>query len=455
MNSNELRAIFALAGIMATRLMGLFMILPVFAIYAQTLPDTSPTLVGLAIGIYGFSQALLQIPFGILSDRFGRKSIITIGLILFVLGSIVAATSTTLMGIIIGRAMQGSGAIAGAVLAMAADLTREEQRTKAMALLGMSIGASFMLAIVLGPLLNRWIGVPGIFWFTAILALFGMILLHSVVPQAWHSHLHRDAEPVPSQFKQVLTDPQLLRLNLGVLLLHILLTAIFVVLPISLANQLDPSHHWQVYLPVLAVAGLVTFPVIMAAEKRRHLKLMFVIAIGLLGLAELGLIYLHDNLTGIVTMLLIFFTAFSLLEASLPSLVSKIVRSESKGTAMGIYSTAQFFGAFLGGLGGGWLHQHYSVETVFAVGFTLTIVWFILAATMQSPRYLSSELLNLGQIDKIRANQLTHCLIKVPGVAEVVVIIEEGVAYLKVDRKVLNMTALKEKCPLMGALLKS
>ncbi|HIE03108.1 MAG TPA: MFS transporter [Thiotrichaceae bacterium] len=444
MTHGERRATMALASIMSIRMMGLFMILPVFAIFAQDLPDTTPTLVGLAIGIYGLTQAIFQIPFGMLSDRFGRKPIIYIGLLLFAVGSVIAALSTSIIGIIIGRAIQGCGAIASATLAMMADLTREEHRTKAMAIMGMSIGSSFILALALGPLFYRWISVPGIFWLTAMFALIGIAILYLIVPQPLSCRFHRDTEPAPTQFKRVLQDTQLLRLDFGILSLHLLLTSLFVVLPIVLKTKVDAEHHWLVYVPVLIASVIAMIPFIIIAEKYRKMKIVFVGAIGLLGLSQLGLSYLHHDLIGMILMLFLFFTAINLLEASLPSLISKIAPAESKGTAMGVYSSAQFFGAFLGGVMGGWLHQHYSISAVFAFCATLTVIWFILAATMQKPHYLTSHLLNIGQLDKQKANQLTHCLMQVPGVAEVVIIIEDEVAYLKVDRKILDMAALTE-----------
>ncbi len=442
MTPSERRATMALASIMSTRLLGLFMIFPIFALYAQDLPGVTPILVGLAIGIYGLTQAILQIPFGMLSDRFGRKPIIYIGLLIFALGSVIAALSTSMTGIIIGRALQGGGAIASTVLAMTADLTREEHRTKAMAMIGMSIGASFMLALIAGPVLNRWIGVSGIFWLTAGFALAGIAILRLAVPQPLISHPQRKLA-VPAQFKRVLQDTQLLRLDFGILLLHLLMTSLFVVLPLALVEaKLEADHHWLIYASVLLASVIVMVPLIILAEKYRIIKIVFVGAIGLLGLSQLGLSYLHQSLTGIVLMLFLFFTAVNLLEANLPSLISKMAPAESKGTAMGVYSSSQFFGAFLGGISGGWLHQHYGIGSVFAFCAALTVVWFLLAATMQKPRHLSSHLLKIGQIDKQQADQLTQCLMQVPGVAEVVVILEEGVAYLKVDRKVLDVEAL-------------
>lgn len=449
MNSNEKRAIAALASILSVRMMGLFMILPVFSIYAYQFPGATPILVGLALGIYGLTQAVFQIPFGMLSDRFGRKPIIVIGLLIFALGSIIAALSTSIVGIIIGRALQGGSAIAAAVLALASDLTREEHRTKAMAMLGMSIGLSFMLALVMGPIVSRWIGLSGIFWLTSLLAFIAILFLYTLVPKTVHSY--RNTETAKVQLMKVMTNPQLFRLNLSTLLLHLMLTSLFVGLPLALAHQLEPTHHWKIYLPVLTAAFFATVPFIIFAEKRHHFKLMLVSAVGVLAVAEFGLIYLHHHLTGIVLMLFFFFTAVNLLEANLPSLISKISPLNSKGTAMGIYSTAQFFGAFLGGTCGGWLLHHYGMEAIFIFCTLLTLGWLIMLATMPHPHYLSSEMIPLGEIDTTHAHQLTECLTKVHGVAEVVVIIEEGMAYLKVDRNTLDTGALK-KCPIMTAL---
>ncbi len=443
MTAAEQRATIALASIMSMRMLGLFMIFPVFALYARDLPNVTPLLVGLAIGIYGLTQGILQIPFGMLSDRIGRKPIIYGGLLIFALGSIVAALSTSITGIIIGRALQGCGAIASTVLALTADITREEHRTKAMAILGITIGMSFVLALIIGPIINAWISIPGIFWLTALFALAGIFVLYSAVPQTLTGCSHRDTTPALTQFKRVLQDSQLLRLDIGIFILHLFLTSMFVVLPIALVEgKVEVDHHWQIYVSVLIAAIVVMMPLIIYAEKYRHIKQVFVGAIGLLVLSQIGLSYLYHSITGIVIMLFLFFTAFNLLEATLPSLISKLAPTESKGTAMGVYSSSQFFGAFLGGIGGGWLYQHYSIGAVFAFCTLLAVIWFILAATMQNPTHLSSHLLKVGQIDKEQANNLTQCLMKVPGVAEVVIILEEEVAYMKVDRKVLDIDAL-------------
>ncbi|OUD15640.1 MFS transporter [Thioflexithrix psekupsensis] len=441
MTALEKRAVFGLAGIMSLRMLGLFMILPVFALYAENLDGVTPILVGMAIGIYGLTQACFQIPFGMLSDRFGRKPVITIGLFIFAIGSVVAATSDSITGVIIGRALQGSGAIAAAILALTADLTREDHRTQAMAMLGMTIGMAFLLALAVGPILNHWIGVAGIFWFTAMLALVAIAVLYGFIPDPPVCRLHRDAESVPTQFIRVLGDWQLLRLDMGILILHFTLTATFVVLPLSLRDVLVPEQHWWVYLLVLLLSISAALPFIIIGEKKKQLKEIFIIAIAILGVAQFLLGWM-SSLLGLIFGLLLYFFAFNLLEALLPSLVSKLAHAGSKGTAMGVYSTSQFFGAFLGGVGGGFLHHHYSDFTLFMVCTLLVGLWFIFAVTMQPLRYLTNYLLNIGQLSQGQAHALNQRLLQITGVAEAVVIIEEQVAYLKVDRNLLDVNAL-------------
>jgi MFS family permease len=441
----ERRAVFSLASIYALRMMGLFMILPVFALYAETLEGYTPALIGLAIGIYGLTQAALQIPFGMASDRFGRKPVIILGLLIFAIGSVVAATADTMNGVILGRALQGAGAIAAAVMALVADLTREEKRLGAMAIIGMSIGVAFAVSLILGPVLNSWIGVDGIFWLTGVLALVAIVVLKFVVPNPVRSTLHRDAQTVPAQLKNVVRDPQLLRLDFGIMCLHAMLTATFVVLPLSLRDHagLIVDHHWYVYLPVMVFAMLLMVPFIIIAEKKRRMKTVFTASVVALGVGELIFMLGYDSITGIVLGLFIFFTAFNVLEASLPSLVAKMVSPDNKGTAMGVYSSSQFIGAFFGGVSGGWLYGAYGFEAVFGLCAGLSAVWFLAAATMQSPRYLSSHLVRVGPVSEEQARHLVGEFTKVTGVAEAVVIAEDGVAYLKVDLHALDREALK------------
>lgn len=445
MHPAERRAVFSLAGIYALRMMGLFMILPVFAIYGETLEGYTPALVGLAIGIYGLTQAALQIPFGMASDHFGRKPVITLGLIIFAIGSVVAAMADTMTGVIMGRALQGAGAIAAAVMALTADLTREEKRLGAMAVIGMSIGVSFAISLVLGPILNVWIGVDGIFWLTAIMALVAIGVLHFVVPRPLHSRFHRDAMPVASQLKHVIHNGQLLRLDLGILILHMMLTATFVTLPLALRDNagLMSDHHWYVYLPVMLISMALMIPFVIMAEKRRRMKGVFNTAILVLVCAELVFMLFNQSLAGLVIGLFIFFTAFNVLEATLPSLVAKTAEPDNKGTAMGVYSSSQFIGAFFGGTLGGWLYGVVGLEAVFALCAGMAVVWSVAAATMQNPRYLSSHLVRIGEVTEDQARHMVGELTAVKGVAEAVVIPEDGVAYLKVDLHALDREALK------------
>ena len=273
MSRVERRASVSLAAIMATRMLGLFMILPVFALYAESLPDATPFLIGLAIGIYGLTQALLQIPFGMASDKYGRRVMITIGLVLFALGSVAAASADSLIGIIMGRALQGAGAVAAVIMALTADLTREAQRTKAMAIIGMSIGGAFTLALVVGPLLDHWIGISGIFWFTAALALVAIIILWTLVPEPAQSHMHHDAQLDPRLTASVLANTQLLRLDAGILILHAILTSIFLVVPFVLRDNLgiESNLHSWVYLPVFLLSAGAMVPFIIIAEKKRKM----------------------------------------------------------------------------------------------------------------------------------------------------------------------------------------
>lgn len=446
MLAGERRAAWSLAGIFSLRMLGMFMILPVFALYADELEGATPALMGFAIGVYGMTQAVLQIPFGLLSDRLGRKPVIAAGLLLFAIGSVVAALSTSIYGVILGRAIQGSGAIAAAVMALAADLTREEQRTKAMAIIGISIGFSFSVALVAGPVLDHWVGLSGIFWLTAVLAGAGIGVLYLAVPQPAISRRHRDAEPIPAQFASVLRDAQLLRLDYGILTLHMILTASFTVLPLILRDNLAlPSqHHWYLYLPVLLLSIVAMVPFIILGERRRRLKQVFLGAILAVALAQFGLAFWHMSLVSVSLLLFLFYVGFNLLEATLPSLISKVAPPDSKGTAMGFYSSSQFFGAFLGGALGGWLQGMAGVSAVLLFCGAAALVWLLVAASMRNPRYLSSHLLQVGVVDAQRARVLAQRFTQVRGVAEAIVIGEEGVAYLKVDKHALDEQGLAD-----------
>jgi predicted MFS family arabinose efflux permease len=445
LNAIEKRAAYSLSGIFSLRMLGLFLILPVFALYAEELPHVTPLLVGIAIGVYGLTQALLQIPFGMLSDRIGRKPVLVGGLLIFALGSAVAASSDSIYGIIAGRALQGSGAIAAVIMALAADLSREQRRLRMMAIIGISIGVAFAISLIMGPVLNNWIGVPGIFWLTTVLALVGVVIVIFVVPTPKKSHFHRDAEAVPGQIGQVLRDPELLRLDFGILTLHMCLTATFLAYPLALRDLgMASKSHWMVYLPVMLSSMMAMVPFIILAESRRRMRTVFLSAIAALAVASTALFEFSHSLIVMVVSLFVFFTAFNLLEATLPSLIAKIAPGERKGTAMGVYSSSQFIGAFLGGALGGWFHTHYGNEGTFLMCGGMALLWLLFAWGMHDPTYLSNYLLPVGDLDEGEVGNLVAKLMAIDGVNDAVIIAEDGVAYLKVDLGVVDRKRLDE-----------
>lgn len=452
MTAEERKSATSLAGIFGLRMLGLFLILPVFAPYAHGLEGAAahPMLVGLALGAYGLTQAVLQIPFGMMSDKFGRKPVIATGMVLFAIGSVVAAMSHTITGMLIGRIIQGSGAVAAAVIALTADLTREEHRTKAMAMIGMTIGISFTISMVLGPMLGHVIGVSGIFWLTATMALFSILFLYMVVPTPKHQVHHRDAEVTAGMFSSVLRNSELLRLDFGVFVLHASLTAMFVVLPMVLMDKAHPilesASQWKLYLPVMVGAFVLMFPLVIVAEAKRKMKQVFVSSILLLALSLCLLSLFAPSLALIATALLIFFVGFNSLEATLPSLISKIAPASAKGTAVGVFNTCQFFGAFVGGLLGGLLYQpakHNDAEAFLAIA-GLLVVWFVVALFMPQPRHVATRMLHIEAEDDAAINALRQRLLAVQGVVEVELYADEQTAYCKVDSKRLDNDALQQ-----------
>jgi MFS family permease len=437
MQRQEFRAAAALAAVFSVRLLGLFMIYPVFAAYAGTLTGANPYLIGEALGIYGFTQGLLQIPFGLLSDRVGRKVMIVAGLALFGIGSAVAALSTSIGGVIVGRALQGAGAVGSVILALVADLTSEESRTAAMAMVGITIGASFIVALLAGPLVASFIGVTGIFWLMVALALLGMAITEFAVPSPRHLGVHRDAEAVPALLGAVLRNRELLRLDIGIFALHAMLTASFLVVPDLLRSTLGVAVHdqWSVYLPVLLVAVAAMVPAIIVAEKYRHMKGVFVGAVAALAVSQIMLYVGAGNLFVLLAALVVFFSAFNVMEATLPSLITKVAPPDVKGTAMGVYSSLQFFGIFVGGVIGGLAHQHGGGAAIFALTTALALIWLLTAVGMAQPSYLTTRLLPLAVTGAENGEDLAVKLRQVPGVVEAVIVAEENLVYLKVDAK--------------------
>jgi MFS family permease len=388
----ERRATTGLAGIYGLRMLGMFIILPVFALYAETLPGgRDHALVGLALGAYGLTQAVLQIPFGWLSDRWGRKPVIYAGLVIFALGSFLAAWAPDIGWTIAGRTLQGAGAISAAVIALTADLTRDSVRTKAMAAIGMTIGATFALSLIAGPVLKAWMGVPGIFALTGVLALGAMGVLRWSVPQSNLSHVARGPSSLVS-FGRVLADTQLLRLNYGIFALHAVLMALFIQVPFDLRDAgIAAEAQWKVYLPVILASVVLMLPALRWADRPARSKHVFIAAIAVLVAGEGLLALTSGSLARLVLGLVVFFAAFNLLEATLPSLISKFAPPALKGTAVGVYSSVQFLGTFAGAAVGGWLAQHVSHAAVFGFGVALTTLWLVLSATMAPPPVHSSN----------------------------------------------------------------
>jgi len=386
MNASEWRATAGLAGLYGIRMFGIFMVLPVLALYARGLPGADGFHVGLALGAYGLTQALLQLPYGMASDRLGRKPMIALGLFVFIAGSLLAAFSTGINGMILGRALQGAGAVGAVSNALLADLTRPEQRTKAMLVLGIGIGASFSLALILGPVLGHLLGVPGLFMLAAVMALLSLGVLFWFVPAAPAPAADNHVDML-AQMRRVLAAPQLLRLDASIFLLHAGLTALFIAVPMVLQDRvgLAETHHWLVYLPVMLGSLLLTLPLMYLAERKGHLKAIFVGAIALLGLSNVALIWVQTSLAGIVVCLFLFFGAFNLLEATLPSLVSRVCATELRGAGMGVYSSCQFLGAFFGGALGGLAQQYFGPAGLFASAAILCACWLLVAAGVQPP----------------------------------------------------------------------
>ena len=437
----EMRATVSLAAIYGLRMFGMFSILPIFAIYASGLQGHPTSLqIGLALGAYGLTQALFQLPFGMASDKFGRKPVIYMGLAIFAVGSMVAALAITVEGVILGRAIQGAGAVSAALTALLADLTRDENRTKAMATIGGTIGVAFALSLVISPLLNQWIGVPNIFAMTAFLGLAAIAVVKFVVPDPIHSHYHSDASAAPAKLKDVLKNKQLLRLNYGIFALHAAQMAMFVVVPFALikSSGMHENQHWMIYLPVLLASFVFMVPAIIYAEKKAKMKQVFVGAIATMLIAQLMFSVSIQLFWGIVLSLTMYFIAFNVLEASLPSIISKIAPAASKGTAIGVYNTSQSLGVFVGGALGGYLSHKLGFASVFIFCSVMMLLWLILAYSMQPPPAVKTKMYGLDEeapeLSSDAAETLKSKLLKLAGVIEAVVLPQERTVILKVDK---------------------
>lgn len=382
MSARELRASFSLASIFGLRLFGMFIILPVFALYAERLPGWNLTLVGIALGAYGLTQALLQIPFGWVSDRLGRKPVMIAGLFIFAAGSALCAFAHEPWAVILGRTIQGAGAISGVAIAMAGDLTRPSQRTKAMAIIGSTIGVAFAGSFVIAPFLRNLVGVPGIFALTGVLALAAVAIVTWVVPDP--PPRRHDHAPVP--FAAVLRDAELARLNVGIFALHVVLMALFVVVPLSLVRAGLPSaEHWTMYLAAVGTGFVLMLPFVAVRRIARHERAVFLGSVALLGAGVAVLAVSGDRLGPLAAGLVIFFAAFNVLEAKLPALVSRAAPPSAKGAASGVYSSVQFLGTFVGGAAGGAIAQHHGPAALLATCLAVVIAWLATAWPMREP----------------------------------------------------------------------
>ncbi|MBF4489039.1 MULTISPECIES: MFS transporter [unclassified Psychrobacter] len=433
MNSVEKRAILGVGGIFALRMIGLFMIVPVFSVYGDNYAHATPFLIGLAVGIYGLGQAIFQIPMSLAADKFPRKPIIFLGLVLFALGGIIAANATDIYEVIIGRALAGSGAVSAVLMALLADVTREEMRTKAMATMGLTIATSIMLAFAFGPLLVGSLGISGLFWLTSGFAILAMLLLFFVPTPLRVLKHNLDNKSIGQQLATVLKIGDLNRLHIGIFALHLTMTAIFVILPHQLNDVMGLSVRQQglVYLPLLFIGFAVAIPFIIIAEKKRKMRQVFLGAIALMTVA-LAVLALGSQVgIGIILGLLLYFMGFNLLEATIPSWISKRAPVANKATAMGLNSSSQFFGAFVGGAMGGLL---LSQPNLLAWGILAIImgISLLLIIPIADPPYLSSTTVTIPK--NINIQDWSRQVLAVDGVDELVVMAKEQVAYLKLDK---------------------
>ena len=444
---HEWRASTTLSGVYALRMLGMFLVLPVLAMYAASLPgaEDNKTLVGLALGIYGLTQALLQLPLGIASDKFGRKKTIYAGLVVFAAGSFLAAAADTLPLLVAARAIQGAGAVSAAVTALLADLTRDGVRTRAMAMIGLSIGLTFSVSLVVAPMIADVVGVRGLFLLTGILTVASIGVVAFMTPDPEVSKLHEDTQAQPARIGEVLKNRQLLNLDFGIFALHAAQMALFTALPFAITQLgLEKIQHWKVYLPS-TVAGLVVMvPLIIIGETRNRLKQVFILGIVCIAAAQIGLLSGMHSIWLITVYLIVYFIGFNVLEASLPSMVSKIAPSDLKGTAMGVYNTMQSVGLFAGGAAGGLLFQKYGFVGVFAFCSTLMLLWLVIAVLSPSPKPVKNLSYPVGSVWQRNQEGLYHALLELEGVEDISFSFDRQTVYIKVLQKGFDQAAAED-----------
>lgn len=444
-SSSEKRSVGLIALLYAFRMLGLFVILPVFMLEGAALEGATPALLGFALGVYGLSQALMQVPFGLLSDRIGRKPVIIMGLVLFALGGLIAGLSTSVYGVILGRFLQGAGAIASVLMAFLSDLTQEDNRTKAMATVGMTIGLTFAVSLILGPFLTEHFGLSGLFLSTVALSVAGAVVV-SRLPNVRIQVSRREHALSFPEVSVMLRNIELRRLDFGIFALHFMLTATFVVTPKLLADRygIEVGQHGWIYLAVMVTAFIGMVPFIIIGEKKQKVKTFFLAAVLLLAVSVGFLSFTEPSLTGFVICLFAFFLSFNFLEATLPSLISRIAPAGSRGTAMGIYSSSQFFGAFLGGAVGGSLFGFYGFAGVYGMSLLIALSWWVVGLGMLPPPNTKSIVLPLKPFASSDCERIASELQGMKGVEDVTLVVEEQAAYLKVNKAIFDDQVLMQ-----------
>ncbi|WP_373740339.1 MFS transporter [Neisseria sp.] len=443
----EWRASTTLSGVYALRMLGMFLVLPVLALYAAGLPGAADNkaLVGLAMGMYGLTQALMQLPLGMASDRFGRKKVIYFGLIVFAAGSFMAAAADTLEMLVAARAVQGAGAVSAAVTALLADLTRDGVRTRAMSMVGLSIGLTFSVSLVLAPILTELVGVPGLFALTGVLTVISIGVVAWATPNPQISKLHEDAEAQPARMGEVLRDSRLLGYDFGIFALHASQMALFTALPFALVDLgWDKVQHWKVYLPATVIGLIAMVPLVIVGETRNKLKQVFLLGIACVAAAQIVLFAGLGSLWSIGLCLAVYFIGFNVLEASLPSMVSKTAPSDLKGTAMGVYNTMQSVGLFSGGAVGGLLFQHYGFSGVFGFCTALLLLWLLVAACAPAPQPVKNLGFAVPPAWQGRQEPLRQRLSAVAGIEAVRFSSDGQTVYIKALQEGFDQTAAEQ-----------
>ncbi|MBK4765113.1 MAG: MFS transporter [Pantoea sp. Brub] len=442
-NSRELRTIWTLSLIFSLRMLGMFSMLPALTTYGMKLNGANKVLIGIAIGIYGLMQSIFQIPFGLISDRIGRKPIILIGLILLTIGSIISATQHSIWAVIIGRALQGCGAISSVMIALLTDLIREQHLSKAMALIGINFAIAFAISIIVSPIITSILGINVLFWSIVLFSISSIIIMIFFVPKEHNQIINRETNFLKDSFYQVITNLKLIKLNISIFFLHALLMSIFITLPNKLEKiGLLPSDHWKVYLIIIFISFVIAIPFIILSEEKQCIKYTFITSILGILLSMILSLNLFNNFWILLIGIQIFFCAFNLLEALIPSLISKEAPIGYKGTAISCYSTSQFFGVACGSAISGWIFSKYGIQMVFLLGIICAIVWLLISLTIKEPLYLHSIRITLNE-SLLNIKDLEKYIKRQSGVSDVIIVLKEKSAYIKIDKKYFNKRNLE------------